>query len=267
MKKVSILMVGAGRMAEAIIAGLVKDRRSIDRLTVTNLQNKEKLINIKNTYKVETSSKWEEEIHRHDVIILATPPQTQEEQLESIHSVYNNQLVITVAAGIDPTYMEKRLPENAAVCWIMPNTAAQVGKSMSTYVCGKNVSTEQREIITFILSAIGNSEELTEQQVHDLTAITGSAPAFVYSFVEALEGAALEYGITLEQSRNLVSNMLKGSAAMLEEGYEPSELIAQVASPGGSTAEGLKVFHEKGFKEIVHEAVKATNEHARGHGK
>ncbi|WP_305887067.1 pyrroline-5-carboxylate reductase dimerization domain-containing protein, partial [Pseudomonas sp. 2822-17] len=75
----------------------------------------------------------------------------------------------------------------------------------------------------------------------DLTAITGSAPAFLYSFVQALEKAAVENNVSKEQARKLVATMIKGSVGMLENGGEPADLISQVASPGGSTAEGLKV--------------------------
>ncbi|MFA9559094.1 pyrroline-5-carboxylate reductase [Evansella sp. AB-rgal1] len=266
MNQANILIVGAGRMAEAIISGLVKKQGTTGKITVTNRSDIEKLERLQHTYKIQTSDDWESEIEHHEVILLASPPQTHEEQLNILKNKISNQLIITVAAGIDPTYMEKRLPTGTPVCWIMPNTAAQIGKSISTYVCGQYVTKDHRLIIETILSAIGESEELTEQQVHDLTAITGSAPAFVYSFVQALEHAAIENGVTKEQARTLVSKMVSGSAAMLEAGYEPSDLISQVASPGGSTAEGLKVFEKEGFQKIVEKAVQATNEHARGNG-
>ncbi|UCZ52353.1 pyrroline-5-carboxylate reductase [Bacillus shivajii] len=267
MKKTRILMVGAGRMAEAILSGLVTtDHPSLEKITMTNKSDKSKLTYIKDKYNVSISQKWEDEVKNHDVILLASPPHTHEDLLHKLNERMSNQLVVTVAAGIDPSYMEKRLPKGAPVCWIMPNTAAQVGKSMSTYVCGKHVQREHREVISLILSSIGEAGELTEQQVHDLTAITGSAPAFVYAFVEALEDAAVENGVTRDQARQLVKTMLNGSVAMIEAGHEPKDLCEQVASPGGSTAEGLKVLEKKGFHDLVKEAVRATNEHARSQG-
>lgn len=267
MDKTNILIVGAGRMGEAIIAGLMKnDSGSLGRITVANLSDRERLTFLENTYGIHTTQDWLKEVANHEVILLASPPNVQGEQLIQLGNKINGQLVITVAAGIDPTYMEKRLTKDTPVCWIMPNTAAQIGKSMSTYVYGQAVLDEHKKQCQLILNAIGYSEELTENQVHDLTAITGSAPAFVYMFVQGLEKAAVENGVNKEQARKLVTKMLVGSAAMLDAGYEPDQLINQVASPGGSTAEGLKVLKKERLEQIIQSAVKATNAHARGQG-
>ncbi len=267
MKNTNLLIVGAGRMAEAILSGLINSRHpALEKITITNNTDETRLAQLKQSYNVQTSKNWQSEVQHHDVILFAAPPNTHHNLFQKLSELITNQLVITVAAGIDPTYMEKRLPEGVPVCWIMPNTAAQVGQSMSTYVCGKYVNETHRNIISLILLSIGEAEELSEQQVHDLTAITGSAPAFVYAFVEALEEAAIENGVTPIQARKLVKTMLSGSAAMIESGYEPSELRNQVASPGGSTAEGLNKLEEGGFNTLVKDAVRATNEHARSQG-
>ncbi|MFD1639069.1 pyrroline-5-carboxylate reductase [Evansella tamaricis] len=264
-----LLIIGAGRMAEAVISGLVNKKNSTiqcDDIMVGNKSDKERLHYLKNTYSVKITTDWETEIVHSDVLLIASPPETHETMASIIKDKISGQLVITVAAGIDPSYLEKRLVPGTPVCWIMPNTAAQLGQSMSIYTCGQNVSSEHRTIIDMILSSIGEAEELSEQQVHDLTAITGSAPAFFYTFVQALETAAQDYGISKGQARNLVIKMVRGSVTMLENGGEPEELIAQVASPGGSTAKGLEVLEESHFKRILLESVKATNKHARSQG-
>ncbi|MCD8509960.1 MAG: pyrroline-5-carboxylate reductase [Bacillus sp. (in: Bacteria)] len=267
MEKTNILIVGAGRMGEAIIAGLMKTTsNNSGRITVANRSDKDRLDSLKDTYGIHTTQDWVKEVHNHEVVLLASPPNTQEKQLDLLKNEINGQLIITVAAGIDPTYMEKRLPEGTPVCWIMPNTAAQIGKSMSTYVYGRAVTETHKRQCQLILNAIGYSEELTENQVHDLTAITGSAPAFVYTFVQALEKAAVDNGVTNEQARKLVTKMLIGSAEMLDAGFDPGQLTDQVASPGGSTAEGLKILEKESFQQIIQLAVKATNAHARGQG-
>ncbi|TMW71791.1 pyrroline-5-carboxylate reductase [Alteribacter natronophilus] len=267
MRETSILMVGAGRMAEAVLSGLVKDRHpSLKKITMTNRSDRERLHELEKKYGTAVSDDWTAEVSGHDVIFLAAPPGVHGSLLRELAEKVDRQLVITVAAGIDAAYMEERLPEGTPVCWIMPNTAAQIGKSISTYTCGRYVTEENREVINLILEAIGASEELTEQQVHDLTAVTGSAPAFVYAFVEAMEEAAVENGVTPEQARELVVKMLSGSAAMLEAGYAPDDLRKQVASPGGSTAAGLEVLKERNYHETIKAAVKATNAHARSQG-
>ncbi|WP_026690734.1 pyrroline-5-carboxylate reductase [Alteribacter aurantiacus] len=265
MRPTRILMIGAGRMAEAVLSGILKQRHpAIEKITLTNRQDRGRLDTLKERYGVHASSNWEEEVADHDVIFLASPPSTHDEILKRLGNIIDGQLVVTVAAGIDTTFMEERLPKGTPVCWIMPNTAAQIGESISTFTCGHHVNPEHRDMIAFILEAIGESAELSEQQVHDLTAVTGSAPAFVYAFVEAMEEAAVENGVTPEQARSLVTKMLSGSAAMLAAGHSPQDLRDQVASPGGSTAAGLEVLNERKYKEAIKAAVKATNAHARG---
>ncbi len=265
MKPTRILMIGAGRMAEAVLSGIVSKRHpSVETITMTNRQDEVRLNTLKERYDVTASLNWEEEVAKHDVILLASPPVTHDTILHRLSSLIKGQLVITVAAGIDPTYMEARLPEGTPVCWIMPNTAAQIGQSISTFTCGNYVNDEHLQVINLILGAIGESTELSEKQVHDLTAVTGSAPAFVYAFVEAMEEAAMDNGVTPQQARSLVVKMLSGSAAMLEAGHSPTDLKKQVASPGGSTAAGLEVLVERGYKDAIKAAVKATNAHARG---
>ncbi|OIJ15693.1 pyrroline-5-carboxylate reductase [Anaerobacillus arseniciselenatis] len=264
MKSIHILMIGAGRMAEAIISGLVDQKNENIKITVTNKSDTQRLQEVANRHEIATVNDWRDAVSGADVIISAVPPSAHEQLLSELSPLINKQLFITVAAGIDTTFMQGHLPEGAAVCWIMPNTAAQLQASMSTYVCGHYVTSEQREIIEMILASIGHYEELTEDQVHDLTAITGSAPAFLYSFVEALEEAAIQYGVSKDQARKLVVNMISGSAAMLADGNSASELREQVTTPGGSTAEGLNVLEEGDFNKLLNEAVKATNLHARG---
>jgi pyrroline-5-carboxylate reductase len=266
-KKADILFIGAGRMAEAVVSGVVKtSRETFGTITMANRSNKEKLKHLQSTYGVQMTTDWLKAVQENDIIVFATPPQTHEELLRALSPHISGQLVVTVAAGIDPEFLEHRLPEKTPVCWIMPNTAAQIGMSMSTYTCGRSVESHHRPYIEALLNAIGPAEELTSEQVHNLTAVTGSAPAFIYYVEKALEEAAVKYGISEEQARRLVVQMMKGSVAMLEAGHSPDDLMEQVASPGGSTAEGLRVLDTYGVDRMFQQAVQAANEHARAQG-
>lgn len=259
-----LLIIGAGRMAEAIISGLKKQSgpQHIS-ITVSNFSNEERLNNIAEKYEVETTTDWLSCIEKVDVVIMAAPPQAHEQLLKSMAGCVNNQLIMTVAAGIDTTYMESFLPKGTPVSWLMPNTAALIQHSMTPYVCGRWVTDQHRPTIQAILNAIGDSVEVTEEQVHNLTAITGSAPAFLYLFCEALEEAALKYGVSQEQARLLVTNMVSGSANMLHTDHTFKELRDQVCTPGGSTEAGIKTLQENDFVNMMLKAVKSTNEHAR----
>ncbi|MGB8001976.1 MAG: pyrroline-5-carboxylate reductase [Anaerobacillus sp.] len=259
MNKPNILFIGAGRMAEAIFAGL-KQATTIGTITVSNQSDQARLDHLTKTYDVATAS-WQEVIPNHDVIILAMPPAAHPAVLSELADKVNNQFIITVAAGIGPSVLEEALP-GRPTAWIMPNTAADIGESMSLVACGKHVRTEHRKVLQTILDAIGESTELTEAQIHNLTAVTGSAPAFVYHLAESLEETARTYGLSREVARKLVVQMIYGSASMLKDGREAGDLRDQVTTPGGATAAGIDVLEKGNFRELLHEAVLAVNKKA-----
>lgn len=264
MKKPNILFIGAGRMAEAIFSGL-KQSDHIGTVTISNRSDNGRLAHLKDTYHVETA-KWQDVVSNHDVVILAVPPASHPAVLKELSGFVTSQLIITVAAGIGPTQLEEALPQSP-VAWIMPNTAADVKESMSIFACGKRVTEDDRASLQLILDAIGESEELSEEQIHQLTAVTGSAPAFVYQFAEALQQTAKTYGLTSEQATKLVVQMMYGSVAMLKDGREASALRDQVTTPGGATAAGLDVLKEAHFDELLNEAVLAVNRKAKEQAK
>ena len=146
----------------------------------------------------------------------------------------------------------------------MPNTAAEIGKSISLYTMGQSVTEMHQETLQLLLRGIGTSQLCTEEEVHQLTAVTGSAPAFLYYFAENLIEATKSYGVDEATAKHLVIQMISGSASMLEQTQDPANLREQVTTPGGSTAEGLKALYEYNFSEAIQKAVEATNKKARG---
>ncbi|MFC0273901.1 pyrroline-5-carboxylate reductase [Metabacillus herbersteinensis] len=263
--KPTMLLIGAGRMAEAIISGLVNtSRNNIEDIFVSNRSDKQRLKLLQEKYQVVPVEDWKSTVDKANIIVLAMPPEAHELILEELSELIDNQFIVTIAAGMGPTKLERKLPSNTAVAWIMPNTAAEIGESISLYCFGKHVEDSYLSHLKLLLNAIGESQLCTEQQIHDLTAITGSAPAFFYLFTESLIEKAQEYGISKEVAKNLVSQMMYGSASMLKAGKQPSELREQVTTPGGATAEGLKVLDNGDFSKLISDAVVATNHKARG---
>lgn len=256
-----MLFIGAGRMAQAIIEGL-KNKREF-KIVVANRGNKERLDFVKDTFCVETTEYWNKEVSKANIIILAMPPEAHEPILHELANIITGQLVITVAAGIRPTYLEEILPKETPVAWVMPNTAAKLGESMTLYALGRNVNPTHAEWTEALISGIGEYEQVTEQQIIELTAITGSAPAFIYRIAEALEQITLESGVTKGQARKLVSQMIAGSAEMLKTNVDPLVLVNQVATPGGSTAAGLEVIDENHLDQLIRDAIDACREKAR----
>lgn len=261
MPQPSVLFIGAGRMATAVIAGLSKTHDF--HIIATNLRDQSKLDTLRHTYEIQTIPHWSKQIQDVEIIILACPPEVHDSLLAEIKPHITKQLVITIAVGYDVTRMQASLPPKTAVAWIMPNTAAEIGQSISLYTCGEYVSTEQKKLLLQIMDAIGQSQECTELQVHELTAITGSAPAFFYQMVYALEQSAIQYGIQPSDARKLVTQMVLGSSLMLQSGASPLELSDQVTTPGGATAAGLQVLEKYQFYQMMQEAVLTTNHRAK----
>ncbi|PEF10176.1 pyrroline-5-carboxylate reductase [Bacillus thuringiensis] len=260
-----ILFIGAGRMAEAIFSGLLKTSKEyIEEIIISNRSNVEKLEQLQRRYNVSITTDWKQHITSVDTVVLAMPPSAHEELLAELSPLISNQLVVTVAAGIGPSYLEARLPKDTPVAWIMPNTAAEIGKSISLYTIGQSVTEMHQETLQLLLRGIGTSQLCTEEEVHQLTAVTGSAPAFLYYFAESLIEATKSYGVDEETAKHLVIQMISGSASMLEQTQNPANLREQVTTPGGSTAEGLKTLYEYNFSEAIQKAVEATNKKARG---
>lgn len=264
-KKHRILFIGAGRMAEAIFTGLLKTSKEyIEEIIVSNRSDTEKLKQLEQRYGVSTTNDWKQYIKAVDTIVLAMPPAAHEQLLAELSPLLTHQFVVTVAAGIGPSYLEEKLPQGTPVAWIMPNTAATIGQSISLYTMGHSVNEEQQETLQLLLKGIGTSQLCTEEEIHRLTAVTGSAPAFLYHFAEGLIEATKSYGINEATAKHLVIQMIAGSAAMLKQEPDPAILREQVTTPGGSTAEGLNVLYEHNFANIIHQAIEATNKKARG---
>ncbi len=268
MDKQRILFIGAGRMAEAIFSGLLKEKAEfIETIILSNQSDVTRLEKMQAAYNVAITTDWKTVISDVDIIVLACPPKAHAAVLDDMSPYIKGQFIVTVAAGIGLAILEDKLPTGTPVAWVMPNTSADVGESMSIYCYGQAVSDYERRLLEMMLDGIGAYEECTEQQIHSLTAITGSAPAFFYKFCEALEEEAITYGISREKARTLVAQMVYGSAAMVKAGNDPVNLREQVTSPGGATAAGLEVLEQKGYANIIQEAVKATNARALAQGK
>lgn len=257
------LFIGAGRMSEAILSGLITSGEERASIVVSNRRDKEKLSKLAERYGVRATQDAVAEAKHADTIVLCSPPDQVSDVLARLAPVLRGQLVMSVAAGIDVTYMKKRMPDKTPAAWIMPNTGAMIASSISPFTVSEDIGDGEFAEVERIVKSIGDGYRTTEDQVHALTAVTGSAPAFFYLYYEAMVKCASEAGVSNEDAAFLVKTMMKGSLAMLSEGYDAESLIDQVASPGGSTREGLNVLEDHDLEGLIKKAVKAANDHAR----
>jgi len=255
-----ILFIGAGRMAQAIIAGLNKMYMTI---VVSNNGDEKRLEDVEREFGVLTTDSWKEEMQDADMIVLAMPPEAHESVLKEVQLFVDQHFIVTLAAGIDTTYLEAKLPDETPTAWVMPNPAASLGKSVTLYALGKHVEEKHEKMLDVLLSSIGSSEKVTEDQVHALTPITGSGSAFIYRMADSLVKSAMDTGVTEEKARKLVADMIHGAAAMLQTGESPKKLIDQVASPNGVTAAGLEVMDDGQFDQMMQDVVTACHRRAR----
>lgn len=195
-----------------------------------------------------------------DVIFLAVKPSVLPEVLNKLgnEGVPDGKLIVSMAAGVTIKKIEEALP-HAQIIRIMPNTPVAVGAGMILWCKNEAVTAEACNVFMKITSYAGELMEIDEGLIDAATAVSGCGPAFVYGFIDAMAKGGESAGLTLSDARRLAAITAIGAARMLlESDKEPSELIAAVCSPGGSTIEGVNTLREGGLEKLVSDAVSAS---------
>ncbi len=200
-----------------------------------------------------------EAVRDADYVFVAVKPQSLEAVLAEIKDeIRPEQVIVSMAAGVRLGRLESLAP-GARFVRIMPNVGAQVGEGMTALCCGENISEKELDEIRRILSATGKVERIPETLMDCATAVSGSAPAFVFLFAEALSDAAVRCGMPRSQATLCALQTIKGAACLaLQTGRHPAELKDSVCSPGGTTIEGVAALERCGFRSAVIEAVSAS---------
>lgn len=196
-----------------------------------------------------------------DYIFLGVKPQTFPELFDVISPVLKTRkdkfVLISMAAGISVSAVEKMTDCDCAVIRIMPNTPVSVGEGMILYSVNKNVSKEQLDVFVKALSEAGKLDPIAEDKIDAASALSGCGPAFVYMFAEALADGAVECGLPRDKAMLYAAQTLLGSAKLLEEsGKHPGALKDAVCSPGGTTIAGVHALEEGAFRASAMNAVK-----------
>jgi pyrroline-5-carboxylate reductase len=251
--------VGGGNMAEALIRGMVHEGK---RDIIVSDPLGDRRTYLEKTYGIKATQDNIEAVKAAEVVVLAVKPQQMEELLNEIASaVTDEHTIVSIAAGITLKYIQDRLKSDRVIR-AMPNMAAQVGEGMTALsLCecfgGKGLNTARE-----IFMASGRVLMLPEKHIDAVTALSGSGPAFIALFIGAMAEAGEKAGLTRDDAMALAVQTAVGTSKLLDGGLEPSRLIEKVRSPGGTTAEGLKVFEEKGLERIVFEALEAARKKA-----
>lgn len=264
-----ITFIGAGSMAESIIAGLLSNKLiKAEQITATNRRDEKRLTYLSETYKILTTVDKKAALANADVVILAMKPKNVTEGVESIRDYINeSQLFISILAGVTTAYIEELLQVEAAVIRTMPNTSAKVGASATALSAGKYARPEEIEISTALFAAIGTVHVIPEEKQDAFTGVAGSGPAYIYYLVEAMEQAAVELGLE-ESGKELVLQTLKGAVKRLESTSKtPKELYKEVMSPGGATEAAIEVLSSYQFQKAMNAGIKRSVERSTEMGK
>ncbi len=261
MEHKTIAFIGAGNMARSIISGLLKQGYPGHLITAT-ARTDESLTKLKATCDVNTMLDNHKAAQQAEVIVLAVKPQMMRDVCEKLADIdFGDKLVITIAAGIKAQRYHEWLDDKLNLVRVMPNTPALVGLGMSGLYAESHLDAAYHTFAGEILAAVGEVCWVkNEEGINSITAVSGSAPAYFFRFMEAIQEEALALGFDKQTARLLVQQVALGSAQLVAHNpdTELSTLREQVTSKGGTTAEALRVFNEHALSEIVAKAMQAA---------
>lgn len=261
MKK-QIAFIGAGKMASAIIKGLLSSN-TFDKDSIKAAElNEDTAQRARDEFKIEVFKDAKKAIKNADIILIATKPFVVEELLENLKSeITKKQLIVSIAAGITFNKIEKIFGSNQRIVRVMPNTPALLEAGMSAVCKNAAAHLEDLDEVLNIFSKIGKAVICEEKDIDAVTGVSGSGPAFYYYIIEQIARAGEKLGLDYKTALELSAQTALGAAKMvLETGNTPEELITMVTTPGGTTAEGNKVLKESNIAQILFETVKKTAE-------
>lgn len=251
--------IGGGNMAEALIKGFITHGQTSIYVTEIIESRRQYLAS---AYQIKIIENNHNLACRCPLIILAVKPQQIDTVLDEIApAITVDKIIISIAAGITLEHLKQKLPTKNIVR-AMPNTPALVQEGVTALSFDECFPEQERTTICNLFESVGTVIRLPEQQMNIISALSGSSPAFIALFLEAIIEAGSAMGISQEIATNAVLQTMIGTTALIKTGMPLQQLRTMVTSPGGSTLEGLKVFTEAGLSAIVKKALQATRDRA-----
>ena len=247
-------------MGEAIVGGLLASgTMSHAEITVADPSAERREV-LSASHGVATVAEAREIVPASDTVLLAMKPQAIDEVVAGLASMLSpGALVVSIAAGVTCARLESRLPAGTAVVRVMPNTPALARAGMSVVSGGSEASADQVEAVRMLFGAVGTAIVLPERNQNAATAISGSGPAYVALFIDALARAGVRHGLPRAVAERLAVETVSGTAALLEHtGQHPEQLVDGVASPGGTTIAALEALEAGRLRATIAAAVSAA---------
>jgi pyrroline-5-carboxylate reductase len=259
-----IAFIGGGNMARALIGGLLQRGFAADAITVVEIDAQARA-QLSGQFAVRVDDALGGDVEASDVVLLAIKPQQMRKVAESLRGSLRDQLVISIAAGVRTSDLTRWLGGYARIVRVMPNTPALVLAGISALYAGPAVTAVERQRAESILAAVGATLWVPqEEQMDAVTAVSGSGPAYVFYFMEALQEAARELGLAPDEARRLSLQTFVGAARLAEEsGEDPALLRERVTSKGGTTERALACMNGDELQRKFIEAVKQAAARSR----
>lgn len=249
--------IGMGNMGYAMLKGII-NKFDKDDIIFTDV-NKERVLKVSEELGIPYAESNAECANSAKYIILAVKPQFYSQVIKNIQNVVQkDHVIISIAPGITIKSLKDSLGFDSRIVRAMPNTPALLGEGMTGICYEQNLfNFEEKEVIGKIFSSFGKYKVVSEKLMSAVVCVSGSSPAYVYMFIEALADGAVKYGIPRDAAYEMAAQTVLGAAKMvLETGLHPGELKDNVCSPGGTTIAAVSALEENGFRNAI---IKATD--------
>ncbi|MBX4270987.1 pyrroline-5-carboxylate reductase [Clostridium estertheticum] len=265
----TIGFIGCGNMARAMISGIVKSNLVPSENIIASNPSDKNLSKVKEEHNIIVTNDNIEVAKFSNIVILAVKPYKYLDVIEEIKPYLKKDVVIvTIAAGITLDRMSNLLGEKAKIIRTMPNTPALVSEGMSALCSNINITHDELQDVLKIFESFGKVEILEEKLIDVVPSVSGSSPAYVYMFIEALGDGAVLQGMPRGKAYKMAAQAVLGAAKMvLETGEHPGKLKDDVCSPGGTTIEAVYTLEKNNFRGTVISAMESCTEKAIKMGK
>jgi pyrroline-5-carboxylate reductase len=262
----TISFIGAGNMASAIIGGMLDNGYQAGNIWVSAPDDSH-LQALRDRFGVSVTTDNRHCAQQADMVVLAVKPQVMAEVCRDIAPVVQNTrpLMVSIAAGLASDTLDSWLGGGLPLVRVMPNTPSLVGKGAAGLFANAAVTGEQKTMVQSVFESIGSALWVDdEEQLHGVTALSGSGPAYFFLMLEALEAAATDAGIAPKTARELAIQTMAGAAEMAARSeHDPAQLKRNVMSPGGTTERAINTFEDGGMRDLVQKAYNAAFERSQ----
>ncbi|AJI39298.1 pyrroline-5-carboxylate reductase [Bacillus anthracis] len=266
----NISFLGAGSIAEAIIGGLLHANVvKGEQITVSNRSNETRLQELHQKYGVKGTHNKKELLTDTNILFLAMKPKDIAEALIPFKEyIHHNVLIISLLAGVSTHSIKNLLQKDVPIIRAMPNTSAAILKSATAISPSKHATAEHIQTAIALFKTIGLVSVVEEEDMHAVTALSGSGPAYIYYVVEAMEAAAKKIGLKEDIAKSLILQTMIGAAEMLKASEKhPSILRKEITSPGGTTEAGIEVLQEHKFQQALISCITQAAQRSHNLGK